>query len=135
MAESASGQVHERHATWARQTFLETDENAAPRRPPQSRRRDHRLGADVDRLRIRNDKDVVWDDASEDMLRSLLVQFLRPGQFLIVDRGMERAEEGFAQVIVADDRSLVVEYRNGADAEQWAALAPDVTTAQEVLAG
>ena len=85
-------------------------------------------------LRAKMSSGVSWDDPSEDMLFELLTD-IEAGreQFMVVERlGMQ---ETYAQVVLLDERSFLMEYRDGSPDQHFAATSSDKRTIHSALAG
>ena len=77
-----------------------------------------------------------WDDPSEDLL-FLLLQDIEAGEgtFLIVERIADPTQQTYAQAMLLEDGSYVLEHREGDSAHHYRTDVADMRAAHALLTG
>ena len=87
---------------------------------------------DATYLRATTESGAVWDDPSEDLLFELLSDVEQGTElFLVIHR--LGATDTYIQVLLQDDRTYLVEHRDGGPSSHFAATSSDKRTVHEVL--
>ena len=83
-------------------------------------------------LRATTESGAVWDDPSVDLLFELLSDVEQGKElFLVIHR--LGATDTYIQVLLQDDRTYLVEHRDGGPSSHFAATSPDKRAVHEVL--
>ena len=83
-------------------------------------------------LRATTESGAVWDDPSEDLLFELLSDVEQGNElFLVIHR--IGVTDTYIQVLLQDDRTYLVEHRDGGPSSHFAATSADKRTVHDVL--
>ena len=77
---------------------------------------------------------ATWDDPTEDALYELLLHIERGDEeFIVIERTSDPSGQTYAQSIHCDDRSWLVERRDGSADRHFRASSADIRSTHQVL--
>jgi hypothetical protein len=86
-------------------------------------------------LRALTEDGETYDNPSEDLLFELLSDLSGADNWLIVERPSDPNGETYAQVLLKEDGTFVIEHREGSAERHYQATAPDIHSVHEALTG